>query len=181
MKEVIIDSQLSAFKQDVKFMIAGSRIRVFSILFQRVFWGVLVYRFERGLYGFFGEKYRIIRIPVAPIFNLIQEFSNIEIPYRASIQGGLQILHPSLGIVVSQFSEIGINVVLYGGNVIGTKNLHAPGLIQVGNNCVIGANSVLLGPLVIADACKVGALSCVIKDCLTEGAVLVGSPARMVR
>lgn len=178
--KAIVDSQFLAFKQDVKLMISGSRVRVFSILFQRAFWGLLVYRFERGLYVFFGERYRFMRIPIAPFLNLLQQLSNIEIPYRANIQGGLQILHPSLGIVISQYAEIGKNVVLYGGNVIGTKNLRVPGLIKMGDHCIVGANAVILGPLEIVDSVKIGALSCVIKSCFTEGATLVGSPARVV-
>lgn len=174
-------SQLEFFKEDISKMIDGKKARIISMLFMRAFWGILIYRLERGLFKYFGERYSIIRMPFAPLFNMIQQFSNIEIPYRANIHGGMQIFHPSLGIVISQFSEIGENVVLYGGNVIGTKNLHSPGVIKLGNNCVIGANAVILGPLVIADSCKVGAMSCVLKSCLIEGATLVGVPAKIIR
>jgi len=145
----------------------------------RSFWGILEYRVERFFFLVFGNWYRFIRLPFIPALNLIQAYSNIEIPYRAEIKGGLQIFHPSAGIVVSQFAVIGEDVILYGGNVIGTRELHRGGVIRIGSRCILGANSVVLGPVHIANGCRIGALACVIHDCHSEGASLVGVPAKI--
>lgn len=173
-------TQFLFFKQDVIRMLGKNKARIFFIWLSRAFVGVFLYRFERGLYLLFGKFYPIIRILFYPIFLVCQSYSNIDIHYKANIKGGLLILHPSIGVVISGKVSIGENIILVGGNIIGfnagSKNI----LFNIGNNCSLGANSVVIGPLELGDNIKVGASACVVNSCYIDGATLVGVPARNI-
>ncbi|MFZ6013939.1 MAG: hypothetical protein ACOYXT_26605 [Bacteroidota bacterium] len=116
-----------------------------------------------------------------PIFNLIQSYSNLDLHYKADIKGGLLVLHPSLGVVVSGLSDIGHNMTLTGGNTIGARPGCGYGEIKIGNHCTLGANAVILGPIRLGNKINVGALACVVKDCETDHATLIGVPAKAMR
>ncbi len=143
----------------------------------RVFWGILLYRIERGLFLVVGKNYKILRVVFIPFFNVINAYSNVEINYNADIKGGLLVLHPSVGIVISRFSVIGANLTLTGGNIIGGKTGCNNGDIKIGDNCSLGANAVIIGPITLANGITIGASACVVKDCIIENATLLGVPA----
>lgn len=172
-------SQFFYFVQDVKRMIGKRKVRLFFIWTSRSFAGIFLYRLEKGLSLTFGKSYDVIRILLLPIRVLIQAYSNIDIHYKADIKGGLMVLHPSIGIVISNVSVIGSNFTLTGGNVVGVNKKCAHGELIIGDNCTLGANAVILGPLILADFIKVGALACVTKDCLESRVSLIGVPAKI--
>ncbi len=174
-------SQVTYFKNDVKRMLGKRKIRILHIWLSRMFWGVLMYRIERSLYLFFPKKtYAILRIPFIPILNIIQAYSNIDIHYKANIKGGLLILHPSVGIVISGQANIGENLLLTGGNIIGAKHLAKENEFTIGNNCSFGANATLIGPIQLGNNISIGASACVVKSCLNNKAVLTGVPAKQI-
>lgn len=170
--------QFLYFLKDIKRMLGKYKIRILHIWLSRAFAGVFLYRLERGLYLTFGRAYEYVRIIFIPFINLIQAYSNLDLHYKADIGGGLSILHPSAGIVVSGMSIIGSNLTLTGGNIIGLKGKCKRGEFVIGNNCNLGANAVILGPVILSDNINIGALACVTKDCLISGTTLVGVPAR---
>ncbi len=153
-------------------MLGKYKIRILHIWLSRVFWGIFLYRFERGLYKTIGKPYEYIRVIFIPLFNLIQAYSNIDIPYKADIKGGLLVLHPSVGCVVSGVAVIGENLTLTGGNIIGGRAGCKKGELVIGNNCSLGANAVILGPIKLASNIQVGASACVVKDCLVDNSTL---------
>lgn len=171
--------QCSYFFQDVKRMLGRRKIRFLYIWLSRSFWGLLLYRMERGLLNSFGKPYEIIRIVFLPLINLIQAYSNLDIHYKADVKGGLSILHPSMGVVISGKSIIGANLTLTGGNVIGISRKCTKGEFVIGDNCSLGANAVVLGPVKMGSNIKIGALACVTKDFLESGVTLVGVPAKI--
>jgi serine O-acetyltransferase len=114
-------TQLNYFRKDIKRMLGKHKIRIIHIWLSRAFLGILVYRVERSLFLIFKKYYGFIRVPFIPILNIIQMYSNLDIHYKANIKGGISILHPSVGIVISGQSIIGENLTLTGGNVIGAK------------------------------------------------------------
>ena len=114
-------TQIKFFIENLNRMLGKYKIRILLIWLSRVFWGIIIYRLERSLYLLFPKVYGIIRVPFIPVFNLIQMYSNLDIHYKADIKGGLLILHPSVGIVISGQAKIGKNLTLTGGNVIGAK------------------------------------------------------------
>lgn len=170
--------QFIYFRQDLKRLVGKHKIRILHIWLGRNFWGVLVYRFERGLLGIFGRYYKYLRVLLIPVFNLIYAYSNIEINYNADIKGGLLVLHPAAGIVISRFARIGENLTLTGGNIIGGKAGTSSGDIQIGDNCFLGANAVVLGPIRLGNEIHVAALACVVQDYPEDHVTLRGVPAR---
>ena len=169
--------QLQYFRQDLKKMMGKHKIRILHIWLSRGFWGIFIYRIERGLFLLIGKHYKIVRVIFIPFYNIIGAYSNIEINYNADIKGGLLVLHPSVGIVISRFSVIGENLTLTGGNIIGGKEGCSFGDISIGNNCSLGANAVIIGPITLANGITIGASACVIKDCTTDNTTLLGVPA----
>lgn len=169
--------QAKYFIKDLYRLLGKFKIRIFHIWLSRVFWGLFLYRFERGLYITIGKPYEYIRVIFIPFFNLIQAYSNLDIPYKADIKGGLLVLHPSVGVVVSGIAIIGENLTLTGGNVIGGRDGCKRGELVIGNNCSLGANAVILGPIVLGNNINVAASACVIKDCLVDNSTLIGVPA----
>lgn len=171
--------EFNYFRMDVTRILGSNKYRIIFIWMSRAFIGVFTYRLERSLYLVFKEKYKYIRLFFAPIIYLLQAYSNIDIHYKANILGGLLILHPSIGIVISGRSKIGENLTLTGGNLIGINKKKNKGVFKIGNNCEMGANSTIIGNLRIANNIKIGANACVTKDCLIDGSVLVGVPAKI--
>ena len=173
-------SQFSYFLKDCNRLLGKTKWRVLIIWFSRSFWGLFLYRFERSLFLIFRKAYKFLRIPLIPLFSLIQAFSNIDIHYKANIKGGILILHPSVGIVISAHSSIGENLTLTGGNIIGFNNKKKKSPFKIGNHCTLGANATIIGPIQLANYIKIGASACVINDIFEDRSVLVGVPAKKV-
>jgi len=172
-------TQINYFFNDVERLLGKYKIRIIHIWMSRAFVGIFVYRLERSLYLLIGRYYGILRVLLTPLLNLIQSYTNIDIHYKADIKGGLLILHPSVGIVISGQSIIGKNLTLVGGNVIGAKEKCPKGSFVLGDNCFLGANATIIGPVKIANNIKIGASACVVKSCVKEGAILTGVPAKI--
>jgi serine acetyltransferase len=172
--------QFKYFGQDLNRMLGKYKIRILHMWLSRAFWGIFLYRMERGLFLLIGRPYEILRIIFLPIIYLIQSYSNMDLNYKSEIKGGLLVLHSSLGIVISGYAVIGENLTLTGGNVIGGKAGCGPGDIQIGNNCEMGANAVIIGPIKLGNNIDIGASACAIRDCLEDNVALVGVPAKIL-
>lgn len=105
-------------------------------------------------------------------------FTGIEIHPGAKIGQRFFIDH-GMGVVIGETAEIGDDVLLYQGVVLGgvlaQKTKRHP---TIGNGVVIGAGATLLGPIKIGDRARIGAGSVVIDD-VPEGATAVGVPGRI--
>ena len=117
---------------------------------------------------------------VARFLSHINRFlTSIEIHPGARIGGRFFIDHGS-GVVIGETAEIGNDVVLYQGVVLGGTSLKKEKRHPtVGNNVVIGAGAILLGPITIGDGARIGAGSVVVKP-VPPGVTVVGVPARIV-
>jgi serine O-acetyltransferase len=106
--------------------------------------------------------------------------TGVEIHPGATIGRRFFIDH-GMGVVIGETSEIGDDVLLYQGVVLGgtthEKKKRHP---TIGNNVVIGAGAILLGDIVIGDEARVGAGSVVVTS-LEPKTTAVGVPARVVR
>jgi len=104
-------------------------------------------------------------------------FTGIEIHPGATIGERFFIDHGA-GVVIGETSQIGDDVTIYQGVVLGgvssEKKKRHP---TVGNEVVIGAGAIVLGPITIGDGSKVGANSVVLKD-VKPFTTVVGVPAR---
>jgi serine O-acetyltransferase len=105
-------------------------------------------------------------------------FTQIEIHPGARIGRRFFVDHGS-GVVIGETAEIGNDVLIYQGVVLGGTSLERKKRHPtIGNEVVIGAGAVLLGPITVGDGAKIGAGSVVIKDVPPEKTV-VGVPARV--
>ncbi|VXC31805.1 Serine acetyltransferase [Flavobacterium sp. 9AF] len=170
--------QFNFFLNDIGRIIGKKKYRFLIVIFTRSFWGLFIYRFERSGYLIFKRWYSFIRLPLLPFLIVLQSFSNIDIHYKANIKGGILILHPSLGIVISGRAIIGKNITLTGGNVIGYNEKSIGNEFTIGNNCVLGANAVIIGNVVLGNNLFVGASACVTKSFFENDLTLVGVPAK---
>ena len=86
---------------------------------------------------------------------------------------GLNIAHCG-PIVINDGARIGNNLRIHVGASIGANKGEAP---RIGDNVYIGPGAKVFGGITIADGVKIGANAVVNKECLLDGAVLVGIPA----
>ncbi len=103
--------------------------------------------------------------------------TGIEI-HPGAVIGNKFFIDHGAGVVIGETAEIGDNVTMYQGVVIGgvssqKKKRHA----TIGNEVVIGAGSIILGPITIGDCAKIGANSVVLKN-VKAFTTVVGIPAR---
>lgn len=114
------------------------------------------------------------------ISHLNRFLTGIEIHPGAKIGRRFFIDHGA-GVVIGETAEIGDDVVMYQGAVLGgvstERTKRHP---TVGNNVVIGAHAVILGPVEIGDNSRIGAGSVVVRS-VPPGATVVGVPGRVVK
>jgi serine O-acetyltransferase len=115
---------------------------------------------------------------------LISHFSRwltgIEIHPGAKIGRRFFIDH-GMGVVIGETTEIGDDVTLYHQVTLGgTSTKKGKRHPTVGNNVVIGAGAKVLGPVKIGDNCKIGANSVVVKD-VPPNSTVVGIPGKVVK
>jgi serine O-acetyltransferase len=104
--------------------------------------------------------------------------TGIEIHPGAKIGRRFFIDHGS-GVVIGETTEIGDDVHLYQGVVLGGVSLEKKKRHPtVGNGVLIGAGAIVLGPISIGDGARIGAASLVIID-VPPHAVAIGVPARL--
>ena len=91
-------------------------------------------------------------------------FTGIEIHPGAKIGRRFFIDHGS-GVVIGETSEIGDDVLIYQGVIFGGVTLQKKKRHPtVGNHVLIGAGTIVLGPIFIGDGARIGAASLVIHD-----------------
>jgi serine O-acetyltransferase len=106
--------------------------------------------------------------------------TGVEIHPGATIGRRFFIDH-GMGIVIGETAEVGDDVLMYKGAVLGgislNKGKRHP---TIGNGVVIGSNSVILGPITIGDNARIGSGAVVIKP-VPADSTAVGVPAKVVR
>lgn len=84
-----------------------------------------------------------------------------------------------MGIVIGETAEIGDDVLMYQGVVLGGTSLEKKKRHPtIGNHVVLGAGATVLGPITVGDGARIGAGSVVIKP-VPPGATVVGVPAHV--
>ena len=102
-----------------------------------------------------------------------------EFPAEARIGRGLSIAHPCRPCVLSEWLIAGRNLYLTGGNVIGVRRRVQPGQLVIGDDCMLGIDAKVIGPLKLGNQVRVGAGAVVVRDCVGP-ATLVGVPAKQI-
>jgi serine O-acetyltransferase len=119
-----------------------------------------------------------LQFPARLLSHLNRFLTAVEIHPGAKIGRRFFIDHGS-GVVIGETSEIGDDVLMYQGVVLGGTSLKkGKRHPTVGNNVVIGTGAVALGDITIGDGAKIGSGSVVIKS-VPPGATVVGIPGRV--
>jgi serine O-acetyltransferase len=86
-----------------------------------------------------------------------------------------------MGVVIGETAEVGDDVLIYQGVVLGGTSLEKKKRHPtIGNGVVIGSGAKIIGDIKIGDCSKVGAGSVVLKS-VPNGATVVGIPGRNVK
>ena len=145
-----------------------------EVLLYPSFWAVVNHRIAHSLYK------KGLLVSARFVSQLSRFLTGIEIHPGATIGKRFFIDHGA-GIVIGETAEIGDNVMLYHGVTLGgtgkQKNKRHP---TVEDNVMIGAGTIVLGPVTIGANTKIGAGSVVTQD-LPPNVTAVGSPVMIVR
>jgi serine O-acetyltransferase len=96
--------------------------------------------------------------------NIARIATGIEIHPGATI-GRRFVIDHGVGVVIGETAIIGNDVLIYHGVTLGgVVNAPIKRHPTIGNNVILGANSIILGDIKIGDNCKVGAGAIVVKD-----------------
>ncbi|MGI5892130.1 MAG: serine O-acetyltransferase EpsC [Bacillota bacterium] len=138
------------------------------------FHALVMHRFAHFLY-----KKRLFTL--ARFISQFNRFcTGVEIHPGAQIGSGLFIDH-GMGIVIGETAEIGDNCTIYHGVTLGgtgkdTGKRHP----TIGNNVLIGAGAKILGPFKVGDNAMIGANSVVLKE-VEPDTTVIGIPGRPVK
>jgi len=105
--------------------------------------------------------------------------TGIEIHPGARIGRRFFIDH-GMGVVIGETTEIGDDVLMYKGVVLGGVSLEkGKRHPTIGHGVVIGSDAIVLGPIEVGDGARIGSGSVVIKP-VPPGATVVGVPGRVI-
>lgn len=106
-------------------------------------------------------------------------YTGIEIHPGAKIGRRFFIDH-GMGVVIGETAEIGDDVLMYQGVVLGGTSLEKHKRHPtIGNRVVIGAAAIVLGPITVGDCARIGANSVVVNS-VPPDATVVGIPGKVV-
>jgi len=112
--------------------------------------------------------------------HLSRWLTGIEIHPGAHLGRRLFIDH-GMGVVIGETAEVGDDVLIYKGVVLGGVSLEKTKRHPtVGHGVVLGSNAIVLGPIEVGEGAKIGSGSVVVKPVLA-GATVVGVPGRVVK
>ncbi len=113
------------------------------------------------------------------ISHISRFLTGIEIHPAARIGRRFFIDH-GVGVVIGETAEVGDDVLMYQGVVLGGTSLKKEKRHPtIGDNVVIGTGAVALGAIAIGDGARIGSGSVVVKS-VPPGATVVGIPGRIV-
>lgn len=138
---------------------------------------VYIYRIQREIVSNYGEeRYKDLLLILSYIMRM---YTQIEIYYSAKIGENFKLVH-GLGTVIGARVEIGDNVEIYQNVTIGDKKDGGRKRPVIGNGVSIYAGSKVLGGIHIGDNCIIGANSVVLNS-FQDNLVIAGAPAKEIR
>jgi len=134
---------------------------------------IWLYRFNHWLWN---HRFHLL---ARWLSQLARFLTGIEIHPGAEIGRRLFIDH-GMGVVIGETTVIGDDVTLYQGVTLGgTGKEHGKRHPTLGNKVVVGVGAKILGNIKVGDNCRVGAGSVVLRD-VPEDSTIVGVPGHIV-
>jgi serine O-acetyltransferase len=149
-----------------------------AFLREQSLWAVWLYRRGRRLderAPGFGKKWRTTLYWLA--FRLVETITGVSLPKSATIGPGLRIWHFG-NIFVHPDAKIGANCTLRQGVTIGNRHVDGP-VPELGDNVELGAYTQILGGVKIGNNCRIGAMTVVLYD-MPDGSTAVGAASRLI-
>jgi serine O-acetyltransferase len=149
-----------------------------AFLREQSLWAVWLYRHGRRLdqrAPGFGKKWRTTLYWLA--FRFVETVTGVSLPKSASIGPGLRIWHFG-NIFVHPDAKIGANCTLRQGVTIGNRHVDGP-VPELGDNVELGAYTQILGGVKIGNNCRIGAMTVVLYD-MPDGSTAVGAASRLI-
>lgn len=144
-----------------------------SLMFKPGFQAVLLFRLANFLH-------RKNFTNIAWLFSRWNQFlTAAELEFNADIDDGLLIPHSS-GIVIGRGSKVGKNAIIYNNVTLGTKNLHDIKFPVIGDNVIIFSGAKVLGDIRIGNNVVIGA-NTVVTQSIPDSSLVIGNkivPAR---
>jgi len=149
-----------------------------AFLKEQSIWAIWVYRFGRRVdRRLAGPLKWILTKFYWLMFRVIETLTGISLLKSARIGPGLRIWHFG-NIFIHEDVIIGAHCTLRQGVTIGNRHEDGP-VPAIGDNVDFGAYAQVLGGVRIGNNCRIGALSLVLTD-IPDGSTAVGIPARIV-
>lgn len=99
--------------------------------------------------------------------------------HPGAVIGRRVVIDHGMGVVIGETAEVGDDVLIYMGVVLGGTTLsRGKRHPTLGNGVVVGSGASILGPVIIGSYAKIGAGSVVVRD-VPPGATVVGVPGRI--
>jgi serine O-acetyltransferase len=171
----------ASLRRDIACLCRGHATRRKAIvvtLTNRGFHSILLYRLGHSLW-----KSRIPALPM--IFSRIaQHLFAVDISYKSRLGPGIVIVH-GFGVVIGSDVEIAGDCCIFHGVTLGDRGSEwvnsdrEDGHPRVGREVMFGAGAKVLGPITIGDNCVIGANAVVLTD-VPANSVAAGIPAKVV-
>lgn len=121
-----------------------------------------------------------LRLAARLLAHFSRFLTGVEIHPGAKLGPGLFIDH-GMGVVIGETAEVGENVTIYQGAVLGGRGVEkGKRHPTIGNNVVIAAGAKILGSFTVGDHARIGAGAVVLND-VPPHCTVVGVPGRIVR
>ncbi|MFH1612858.1 MAG: serine O-acetyltransferase [bacterium] len=118
------------------------------------------------------KRYTIARV----ISHISRGFTGIEI-HPGAVIGKRFFIDHGMGVVIGETTEIGDDVLMYQGVVLGGTSLEKKKRHPtLGNNVIVGAGAIILGAIIIGNNARIGAGSVVIHN-IPDNSTAIGIPA----
>lgn len=125
----------------------------------------------------------VMKIPFFPrlVSQIMRFLTGMEIHPGATIGKGFFCDH-GMAVVIGETAEIGRDCVLFHGVTLGGTGKHSGKRHPtVGDRVFIGTHATVLGPVRIGNDCKIGAESVIINRDVPDDCTVVGAPAIIVK
>jgi serine O-acetyltransferase len=118
--------------------------------------------------------------PARLISHIARWLTGVEI-HPGAIIGRRVFIDHGMGVVIGETAEVGDDVLIYKGVVLGGVSLEKTKRHPtIGNGVVLGTDAIVLGPIDVGDNAQIGSGSVVVKP-VPAYATVVGVPGRVVK